>query len=133
MNKIYQSDDSSCFRACLASVLEMQLTEVPDFVNDFSDDTWFLECYKWLSTKGLGIAEFMFEDCECGKAKCAISTGQVFIGILKSRTGINHAVICKLMSEKQLEIIHDPLGNPSKFSTKDIHSFAFITKSFEVL
>ena len=46
----YGEGRGNCFQAALASILELELDEVPDFVNAYRDD-WFKEVERWLYEK----------------------------------------------------------------------------------
>ena len=53
MIPVYQQrigGSGTCFRACLASILHLGESQVPDF----SDDTWYDEANEFLSHHGLG-------------------------------------------------------------------------------
>ena len=43
----------NCFEACIASILELKLEEVPDFSAYSEDQTWVKKLNKWLSKRGL--------------------------------------------------------------------------------
>jgi len=53
MKPVYQTKfgqgNGNCFQAAVASILELELDDVPDFCNLYSDDEWFNEFQKWLN------------------------------------------------------------------------------------
>lgn len=48
----------NCFQACLASILELKLDEVPNFCVKYGDDTWWPELIRWLTKLELGALYF---------------------------------------------------------------------------
>jgi hypothetical protein len=56
MNRITQTrfgTEGNCFQACIASIMEMPLDEVPDFVN--KNDAWRQAFEIWLQKYGLSL------------------------------------------------------------------------------
>ena len=51
-----------CFRACLASILEIEPEVVPHFAADFDDVTWISEVNKYLMQFNVGIISVSFND-----------------------------------------------------------------------
>jgi hypothetical protein len=55
MKKVYQTKygegKGNCFQAAVASILELNLSDVPDFVNEYKirESQWWEEYNKWLS------------------------------------------------------------------------------------
>ncbi len=43
----------NCFAACVATLLGLPITEVPNFCCDYSDEEWYMEFVKWLKPRGL--------------------------------------------------------------------------------
>lgn len=64
-----------CFRACIASLLELPITAVPHFCDQYNP-SWFRELNEWLAPRGYFFLEFGCEDpkgwefwldqCACG-------------------------------------------------------------------
>ena len=58
MIKIWQTQfgdgNGNCFQACVASILELTLNEVPHFCRDYGKD-WVWQTGKWLQKWGLNI------------------------------------------------------------------------------
>ena len=49
----------NCFQACVASILDLPLDEVPHFCNDYGQvDRFPLNYMKWLAARGLVYLEF---------------------------------------------------------------------------
>lgn len=54
-----QTRNCNCLQACIASLLELNLQDVPDF-NEYSDDIWWEELMIWLNSKGYSL-EYIYE------------------------------------------------------------------------
>ncbi len=56
MKKVYQTkfgaEEGNCFQACVASVLEFALEEVPDFCTEFEGEKYYEQFVKWLNECG---------------------------------------------------------------------------------
>jgi len=56
MIKIYQTkfgEEGDCFRACLASILELKIEDVPEFKEGHG--VWYQKYRKWLQQFGLDL------------------------------------------------------------------------------
>ena len=51
----------NCFQACVASLLEMPLSDVPDFCNLYPKD-WFLQFGSWLKPRGMSAIMIKYDD-----------------------------------------------------------------------
>ena len=60
MIEVYQTKfgqpGGNCLQACIASILELKLDDVPDFCNQKPYQNWFGRFCEWLYTQGLGAA-----------------------------------------------------------------------------
>lgn len=43
----------NCFAACVASILEIRLEDVPNFCGQYAEGKWYAEFIKWLAPRGL--------------------------------------------------------------------------------
>jgi hypothetical protein len=97
MIKVYQTrygkEKGNCYQACLASVLELPLEDVPDFCNLYKEPfgAWQIEANKWLRQFGLATItcsnDFSDSDMKERFRDCyLIVTG-------KNSNGINHCVV----------------------------------------
>lgn len=53
MKRIYQTifgDGGDCFRACIASILEVEIQELPNFCS-WKKETWFQQTAQWLDSE----------------------------------------------------------------------------------
>ena len=62
----------NCYQACLASILELPLVDVPDFCNQYINEEWLTEVIKWtqetcdlsyISVDWTKTAEIWLKDC----------------------------------------------------------------------
>lgn len=94
--KIYDRDRGDCFRACVASVFEMEIDDVPNFTDQ---EDWWREVQEWLRHMGLTAYNFPITN---GDASWHIGYG---IGSVQSPSyeDRGHAVVVK-----NGKIIHCP-------------------------
>jgi hypothetical protein len=54
-----QADRGNCFQAAIASMLELDLDDVPNFVQDDEDGkgNWWTRTQEWLGARGLWLAD----------------------------------------------------------------------------
>ena len=82
----------NCLQATIASILEMNLEDVPHFAA-MPDDTWFEFMCNWLWDKGWNIEDF----------ETVNDSPEYMLTIGPSQRGVSHAVIYK-----DGEMVHDP-------------------------
>ena len=99
MKKVFQTKfgkpDGNCFAACLASILELPIEEIPDYKQP--EGRWFRNYRKWIKQYGLDlliIEDISHEDFI--PDVCCIVSGT-------SPRGLMHAVVYQ-----GTEMIHDP-------------------------
>lgn len=98
----------NCLQACVASLLEKDLTEVPHFAA-LSDDTWFSEMCNWITDHG-----YEFDDTgDCVDFKNYV------LAIGPSPRGVSHAVIYY-----DGKLAHDP--HPSRAGILDVKWAAIV-------
>jgi len=112
----------NCFQACVASILELPLESVLDFVNQGPQEKWFYRLADWLVKRDYGVVYSPFEPI------CATIQGFCILGIqterhVKEQQDENwvHAVVGRANwtlqenNEKWIgfEVVHDPHPNPS--------------------
>ena len=121
MIKVYQTKygkkDGNCFQACVASVMEMKLDDVPDFCNIYSEDTWYIEFAKWLeqfnlSSVMINVTKSMIESSDLFDVCCK---GYHIAGVSTSHD-TKHAIVIK-----DGDMVFNPNINDKKeYTTKDI-------------
>jgi hypothetical protein len=97
VKRIVQSrtgEDGTCFRACLASILEVPESRVPDFGAGGDDDRWWADIQAWLRQAGLEYVR-----TPIGGTK---PVGWSTIEGISPRGGL-HACVAK-----DGELVHDP-------------------------
>ena len=75
--------DGNCFAACVASILELSLDEVPDF----RGDDWFEQWQEWLAARNLYLVYLGLPGYESWKPK-GYSIANGLCG------GVRHALVC---------------------------------------
>jgi len=98
----------NCFAACVASILELPLDEVPNFM--LNHETWFEDAYRWLAARGYSLLYVKRDAVAAGQVdvRPLIDAGHYFIlGGLSPRSEHLHCVI-----EHRNKIVHDP--HPSR-------------------
>jgi len=106
--KLYDPENginSNCLAASLASILELPLSEVPEFEDMFDNPDWFQFLMDWL--EGLGFTLLQWEGKTWLPGYC-LATGT-------SERGPTHTVVYKGNS-----LAHDP--HPSRSGIKTIDS-----------
>ncbi|HRW61546.1 MAG: hypothetical protein KDK08_05130 [Rhizobiaceae bacterium] len=96
-----------CQRAAIASILDRPVEDVPHFFFDGCDgDTADKRIDDWLSMLNLKMIFVPFEGSELQNIlnlQAMFQPGIHYMLVGKSRTGVNHCVVCK-----DSEIVHDP-------------------------
>lgn len=93
-----------CFRACVASLLEMELSDVPHFC---SREDWVGAFHDWLEASGLFAVEVSLKHeqsvCPSPKQHCIVS-GMGPRGVMHSVVALFHGV----GGPDGFELVHDP-------------------------
>lgn len=100
--------DGNCMQACIASLLELSLDEVPQFPVHGQ----FLALERWLMPQSIRPVAF-----PVGKVRVH---NVYYIGAGISPRGLRHAVVCK-----DSIIVHDPHPDNSGLDEHDIDYFFF--------
>lgn len=105
-----------CLRACVASILELPLEEVPHFVEEHQNG--ILAMHDWLFTRGI--------DCLALKGHYDVSTHVIFTGLSPRSTHGRHAVVGLAG-----EIVHDP--HPDRTGLRGLaeHTYIFLPVEFD--
>lgn len=105
---IFGWPSGNCFAACVASILELSLDEVPNFM--LNHETWFDDTYRWLAARGYTVLYVKRDAVASGQVdpRPLIEAGHYFIlGGLSPRGEHLHCVI-----EHRNVVVHDP--HPSR-------------------
>lgn len=103
MKPVLQTDDypyGNCLSACLASLFEVDLEEVPNFFRVAGQDqtAWWAAVREWLRPRGFGIMSLEIRDL----ALLANFEGWMIVSG-QSRPGVYHATIWR-----EGNLVHDP-------------------------
>jgi hypothetical protein len=98
MIKIHSNKKDNCFEACLISILELPLKDIPDFTI-YSAGGWFYYCRKWCKGLGYNIKRYY----KLPKKLKEEIRNQYYIGAYPTRKTVSHAVVLKNGRR-----VHDP-------------------------
>lgn len=84
-----------CHRACIASILELEITDVPNF-NEAGED-WFMAMTDWLEGRGLGVIDAPADETTA----CALNGYWIASG--PAARGVSHSCVYE-----GHELVHDP-------------------------
>lgn len=108
MIPVFMKKNDDCWRSCLASLLEMDYDDVPEFPEKDSPEDgvfWFKKTQEFLSQFGLGYIEVYLSESFSKELVCR--GYHVILGDSKLLPGYKHATV-----GKDGEIVHDP--NPKE-------------------
>lgn len=112
---IFSNVNGNCYQASIASILGLELNEVPHFAELYSDETYHWELQIWLSQFGLMALRVPFREVENGVIVCPFlslpESWCLAIGKSRNYPNINHAVVGKVIQGNQFLLEHDPLPN----------------------
>jgi len=115
-----------CFRACVASLLELPPETVPHFA-ELRRDLWFAEFTKWLEDLGYSAIFIDVETIQKNVAEPTMVVGDDAIaiagGIANGRT-VPHSVLWSFAGGGRM--VHDP--HPSRRGIREIRDLTFIVK-----
>ena len=110
MKPIYQTirdpGKGNCWAACIASLVEANIDDVPNFI---LDPDWFKATQEWLAERGWGLIQLKWpeEIYDWQWPNCLV--------IMSGRgpRGVRHSVICRLQMRNEsgyaeTHLVHDP-------------------------
>lgn len=92
---VFGKPNGNCFAACIASILEMDLADVPNFCKGDNPE-WMFDLNEWLYQFGLGALTVTFQDDIPIKKGWCCAGGH-------GPTGVMHEVVMK-----NLKMVHNP-------------------------
>lgn len=116
MQTIIDPNSGNCLTAAVASILELDIAEVPNFAAIHGD-----QCYdamnEWLEARGLRVLEIAFCDYEtfC-KANFETIGDYCIITGPSTIPNRSHAVVGQVMKGYTIEIVHNPLPGGLKMA-----------------
>jgi len=107
---IFGDGKGDCFRACVASILEIPHEEMPNFCIETGD--WIEKANKWLGPRGVAIFDVTLDKDGSMRNVTAMCDGMhVIISGKSPRGDFHHAVVGRYVlvdGLHQLEYVHDP-------------------------
>jgi hypothetical protein len=103
---VFGESSGNCWSACLASILEVPIEDVPNFCGDPAcNENWFSDTDKWLQERGLRIIDVtIIEGSEFGVG----GDGIYMIGRGKSPRGnFSHSTVVTVQ-DGVFAMAHDP-------------------------
>ena len=99
MQTNFSATEGNCFQACVASLFELNLDEVPHFLsgeNGTGDEWWYIY-NDWLSGKFNMFAHYieLVDDNRAGWIEWLKGNNSNFTAAVKCPSGLIHAVIIK--------------------------------------
>lgn len=152
MKKVYMKKNNDCTRACLATLLQMDYNQVPDFNGDaepieedeatlmFHESDYWRGITKFLSNQGLALIEVHVDNFWGDKlqAFCIEETKCLFVVRSKSNRKIMHHVIgsLKVIGEQRGQIQYtvwfDPKRGQGDYDLEnDLVSIGFLFNIFK--
>ncbi len=122
-----EKGSGDCFSACIASILHLQLKEVPNF--HFGGLGFWQNLQEWMEKRGMAYAEIAasrFLDDPCYIWIPLIQAHVILTVRSQKFEGGWHSIIGKFNFGGQLEIIHDPNPNNEPYRNEDIMRIGFI-------
>lgn len=109
----FGSPYGNCFQACVASILELPLEDVPHFCEG-DNPRWLLDLEEWLRPRGLAPMLVQAEGCP------ALDDAYGLLGGPSPR-GCNHSVVVR-----GVEVVHDP--HPSREGLLEARDYLFFVQ-----
>ncbi len=117
MRPVYQqrftADDGDCLPACLASILELPLSAVPNFCHINNGDQWWQLCQDWLVARGLYfVAVKLNSEGQMPLWPLPIGVDCIISGPSPRFEQLTHAVVGTTLHDAddnlRLQMVHDP-------------------------
>ena len=123
----YQETATDCLRCAVATLLQLELSEVPDFYEsecNSHDQGWDFngEYDQWLKSRGLMriIMDINRDDNNSMIMPFALSADMRCIGTFYHEGDKrSHAAVIEIQDNDRIEIVHDPKPN-SKYDINDL-------------
>lgn len=106
----FGSPHGDCFRACIASVLELELEDVPHFC-DGNNSRWLLDLEEWLRPRGLAPIIVQAKGCPALEGVISLGSGP-------AARGVRHSVVVE-----GTETVHDP--HPDRSGLLETEDYLF--------
>lgn len=117
---VFGKNRGNCMSACLASLLELNVDDVPCFMRDYKSK-WYEEVQKWLGQRGLMLLRILMPVDAKGDARGFVSSEDYRFQALpeclcmitgKSPRGeFLHTVVGRIKNGYDYQLEHDPYPN----------------------
>mgnify|MGYP006350002283 CR=1 FL=1 len=123
----------NCFATCVACLLDMDLEDVPNFVDTEGD--WWWRFQVWLEARGMYAIEINFVKSDDsrynfepvpGNIGCILTGKSPRGDHLHSVVGLTAEITCGDVLQSRCDVYHDP--HPSDAGIEDFQSVTFIVK-----
>ena len=114
---VLSGPESDCLRACVASILEMALEEVPNFAEE---EDWVGALDRFLQP--LGLQHIPLDAGDAGKVANDWAPGGYYIAVGRTVRERYHAVVAH-----QGQVVHDPYPTRQGLKVEEYHIFFLAT------
>jgi hypothetical protein len=101
---IFNAVRGNCFAACLASLLEVEIDQVPN-IHDMDGDDWFYPLNRWLKENHSLV--LLMVEATAYAHKVWFPDGVPFIASCDGSAGVRHAVVMEYQG-MEAKILHYP-------------------------
>jgi len=116
---LFGDGKGNCFAACVASILELPIEEVPNFCEGW-DQEWFTGFLDWLATREFSAVElWVTSDWKPNPRQVCILSGK------SPRGDFDHAVVGEWTGE-EFRVTHDPHPSRNGLKGKILQAAYFI-------
>jgi hypothetical protein len=122
---IFGSPNGNCFATCVASLLDLPLSEVPNFCGG-ENENWFSEFQQWLGERGFYAIDL---HAVSEPFLCPVPDGTLVIISGMGARGLLHSIIGSYRlkdGEHFWDHVHDP--HPDDTGIEDVRSITFIVR-----
>lgn len=113
----------NCFSACVASLLDLPISEVPYFMDETSGVKWYAQLDAWLAPRGYYALHFNIVDRAAYDRENLWPKGYYILGG-KSPRG-DHAVVAR-----GAEVVHDPHPSRDGLDPATVDGFTLLVPTF---
>lgn len=127
-NAVKQTRPTNCFQACVATVLGLPITDVPDACDGAS---WDWDAFQnWLATKGMQAIEITFEN---GGTIYPVTKPVLCIITGESPRGGRHALVAEYLGFEGFNLLFDPHDENLWINGEPTHAVFFVPLELSLL
>lgn len=117
-----QTTETNCFRTCVACLLDLGISEIPDCCNGTTSEWSFEKFQRWLANRGLQAIEVNLGVAALHPVSCPVDC--ILTGPSPRGGGLLHAVVGRFQPGfGGFDVVHDP--HPSDEGIVDIKHILF--------